>query len=518
MSILEHNPDLADVIRNESHAQALIAESKARQQRQDANLCMPLPVPTPLLTDFEIAAPYPFEALGELLGGAVAAITEAVQVPFALAAQSVLIAAAMAAQPHGNAQRAGQLIPLSLYGLTVAESGDRKSAADKLALRAHQAYQRKLLKSHKAQMKEYRNQLDAYQRTRTAILDKFKGNPDTIAAELSKLHEPTEPPSPFIIAEEPTLEGLQKSLLHGHASQGLFSDEGGQFFGGHANKPENRLKSMAGLSKLWEGAPIIRTRAAEGESASRSGCRLSLHLMIQPIVAQEVLSNLLMQGQGFLGRFLIAWPQSLAGSRLYRDVDPTRDARLNSYWQRMEYLLTLDPQRDEHDELAPPTLHLTPDALTAWIIEHDAIEAALGRGGNFQEIKSTAAKGGENLLRIAGILAVVEGADRITMPIIERAGMLLRWYLTEALRLFNPAKVDPHLVEAQCLLDWLHTNNWQIFEARALQREGPRLARKSARKRDALLAVLTEHHQLITFDGKQFRLNPLATMTTTPHA
>ena len=36
-------------------------------------------------------------------------------------------------------------------------------------------------------------------------------------------------------------------------------------FGGHANKPENMLKSVAGLSKLWDGAPITRTRAAEGE-------------------------------------------------------------------------------------------------------------------------------------------------------------------------------------------------------------------------------------------------------------
>ncbi|WP_313210478.1 hypothetical protein [Stutzerimonas nitrititolerans] len=64
------------------------------------------PEPLPLLPDMEAALPYPLEALGELLGGAAAAIVEAVQVPDALAAQSVLAAAAMAAQPHGNAPAA----------------------------------------------------------------------------------------------------------------------------------------------------------------------------------------------------------------------------------------------------------------------------------------------------------------------------------------------------------------------------------------------------------------------------
>ena len=514
MSILDHNPDLADLIRDDSHAQELIAESEAHRLMLDASLRTSLPQPLPLLPDLEAAAPYPLQALGELLGGAVTAIVDAVQVPDALAAQSVLTAAAMAAQAHGNAQRAGQLIPLALFGLTVAESGDRKSAADKLALRAHQARQRDLLENYKAEAKEYRNQRDAYQKARTAILDKAKGDPDAVAAELGRLQEPSEPPLPFIMAEEPTLEGLQKSLLRGHASQGLFSDEGGQFFGGYASKPENMLKSVAGLSKLWDGAPITRTRAAEGESASRSGCRLSAHLMIQPIVAQEVLGNSVMQGQGFLARFLIAWPQSLAGSRFYRDADPAKDARLYRYWQRMAYLLALEPQQDEHGELAPPILNLEPQALAAWIIEHDVIEAALGHGGDLQEIKPTAAKGGENLLRIAGVLAVVESVGSITLPIVERAGVLMRWYLAEALRLTNPAKTEPHLVLAQRLLDWLCSNGWQSFDARALQREGPRFVRKSATQRDALLAVLTGHHQLLTCDGKQFRINPLATTAT----
>lgn len=469
------------------------------------------PEPLPLLPELEKPAPYPLSALGDLIGDAAKAIVEAVQVPDALAAQSVLSAAAMAAQAHGNVQRAGQQIPLSLFALTVAESGDRKSAADRLALQAHQQHQRELLEQYKADAKQYRDQRDAYQKARANILDKAKGDPESVADDLGNLLEPEAPPSPFILSEEPTLEGLQKSLLRGHPSQGLFSDEGGQFFGGHATKPENALKSVAGLSKLWDGAPISRTRASEGESSARFGCRLSVHLMIQPIVATEVLSNPLMQGQGFLARFLIAWPESLAGTRFYRDADPSRDPRLGRYWQRMACLLAQEPIKDERGELAPPILVLETAALDLWIAEYDAIERQLGQGGGMQEIKPTAAKGAENLLRIAGIFAVVEGRERIGADLIDRAAVLVRWYLGEALRLTNPSKVDPQLLQAQRLLDWLLTNHWYSFDARTLQREGPPFIRKSAKQRDSILAVLVEHRWLHTVDGKTFNLAPSAT-------
>ncbi len=472
------------------------------------------PEPLPLLPEQEKSAPYPLEALGDLIGDAAQAIVDAVQVPAALAAQSVLSAAAMAAQAHGNVQRAGQQIPLSLFALTVAESGDRKSAADRLALQAHQQYQRELLEQYKADAKEYRDQRDAYHKARTNILDKAKGDPESVADALGNLLEPESPPLPFILSEEPTLEGLQKSLLHGQPSQGLFSDEGGQFFGGHATKPENALKSVAGLSKLWDGAPISRTRASEGESSARYGCRLSAHLMIQPIIATEVLNNPIMQGQGFHARFLTAWPESLAGTRFYRDTDPTRDPRLGRYWQRMARLLAQEPSKDERGELTPPMLVLEPAALTAWIIEHDAIERQLGHGGDMQEIKPTAAKGAENLLRIAGVFAVVEGLQSIPPELIARAAVLVHWYLAEAQRLTNPSKIDPQLLHAQRLLDWLLTNQRHSFDARTLQREGPPFIRKSAKQRDSILGVLVEYRWLSSADGKTFNLAPYATAAT----
>lgn len=135
-----------------------------------------------------------------------------------------------------------------------------------------------------------------------------------------------------------------------------------------------------------------------------------------------------------------------------------------------------------------------------------------------QEIKPTASKGAENLLRIAGVLAVVEGRQAIGADLIERAAVLMRWYLAEALRLTNPSKVDPQLTQAQRLLDWLLTNQWHRFDARTLQREGPSFIRQSAKQRDVILAVLVEHHWLSTADRKTFNLSPVATTATSATA
>lgn len=72
--------------------------------------------PLPLFPPLPPAEPYPVDALGPVLSSAAAAIARKVQVPPAMAAQSVLAAAALAAQGHADVMLPyGQPRPLSLY-------------------------------------------------------------------------------------------------------------------------------------------------------------------------------------------------------------------------------------------------------------------------------------------------------------------------------------------------------------------------------------------------------------------
>ncbi|MDZ7709229.1 MAG: DUF3987 domain-containing protein [Roseovarius sp.] len=90
--------------------------------------------PTPLIRETPEAAPFPVAALGPLRGP-VEAIATATESPVAMCAASVLASAALAAQGHRDAETLNGTAPASLFLLTVAESGERKSTADRLAMR-----------------------------------------------------------------------------------------------------------------------------------------------------------------------------------------------------------------------------------------------------------------------------------------------------------------------------------------------------------------------------------------------
>ena len=80
--------------------------------------------PLPLFPELPPAEPYPVAALGPVLGEAARAIVRKIQVPEAMAAQSVLSAASLAAQALADVMLPyGQTRPLSLFLVTVAASG-----------------------------------------------------------------------------------------------------------------------------------------------------------------------------------------------------------------------------------------------------------------------------------------------------------------------------------------------------------------------------------------------------------
>ena len=295
-------------------------------QQLDPKLELPRP-PRPLIESNPLSQPYPLQALGGILGPAVERMAEVIGVPQALAAQSVLAASALATQGHAGLQLDGRNYPLSLYLITVAASGDRKTAADRCALLPARQWERE-------QWQRYREQLARY---RAAQRQAQRINPADPAPTNSVPLE-AEPSAPRLITTDPTIEALIKGLCHDLPSMGLFCDEGGQFLGSSTMSRDNRLKAVTTLSSLWDGSPIDRARSMAGESLRAYDRRLSLHLMLQPYLAMQLLSDPLLQGQGILGRCLMTWPTSLAGQRSYQAVDLSKDAALKRYHHRLSAL------------------------------------------------------------------------------------------------------------------------------------------------------------------------------------
>lgn len=462
-------------------------------QQLDPKLELPRP-PRPLIESNPVPQPYPVQALGGILGPAVERMAEVIGVPQALAAQSVLAASALATQGHAGLQFDGRNYPLSLYLITVAASGDRKTAADRSALLPARQWERE-------QWQHYREQLSRY---RAAQRQAQRINP-TDPAPTNSVPLEAEPSAPRLITTDPTIEALIKGLCHDLPSMGLFCDEGGQFLGSSTMSRDNRLKAVTTLSSLWDGSPIDRARSMAGESLRAYDRRLSLHLMLQPYLAMRLLSDPLLQGQGILGRCLMTWPTSLAGQRSYKAVDLSKDAALKRYHHRLSALFYQPWSLSADGALRLSPLSLSPLARRRWIDLHDAIEAQLGEFGELASVRPSGSKAADNLLRIAGIFAVVEESRVVEVDHIQRASALVGYYLTEIQRLTEQETVCRVKEEADRLLRWLQVKDWKRFSIRDLNRNGPRFARKSSRHATKLLVELLDHQWLIT-DGHTFEV------------
>lgn len=241
--------------------------SKSIKKRLEESEVVERPTPLPLRREDEPPIPFPVEVLGPILGDGAEAIVDVVQCPEALAAQSVLAAATLAVQAQVDVVHPAldEPRPVSLFFLTVASSGERKSAADRLALRPIKLRESDLHEAHQLDQRTYRNAKDVHNRAREQILRDKKLETAQTEAKLIQLGpEPCPPLVPLLTVREPTLEGLHKLMAIGEPSLGLFNDEGGTFLGGYGMQDETRLRTGAGLSELWDGSPVKLARGGDG--------------------------------------------------------------------------------------------------------------------------------------------------------------------------------------------------------------------------------------------------------------
>nr|WP_282396326.1 DUF3987 domain-containing protein [Pseudomonas sp. PS01298] len=227
--------------------------------------------------------------------------------------------------------------------------------------------------------------------------------------------------------------------------------------------------------------------------------------MLQPRLADRLLQDADIKDQGILGRCLISWPERLVGQRLYKAIDLTRDPKVHLYQQRIAALMQKPWSRHTDGGLTPAVIELSPRARDAWIAIHDTIECESGEFGELVNVQAAASKAAANVLRMAGVMAVVEESTVLEDMHIQRASTLMDYYLAESQRLTEQEPLNKLRAEADCLLRWLIKKNWPPFRLRDLTRNGPRFARKSTRHTFELLLQLVVHNWLDN-DGDIFEV------------
>lgn len=442
--------------------------------------------PEPLRRPVPPPEPYPLAELGPILGPAAQSLRRVIQAPDAVCGASVLAAASLAVQALADVEREpGQTYPLSLWMLTVAASGERKSAVDVEAMRAANDYEKEQAKAHEADMHAHAAAMAEWEaRCTAAKADAKKAKGAGLADALRAIGPaPPAPLVPRVIVGDFTAEGLAKGLVAGLPSVGVFSDEGGLVFGGHGMTKETVVRTAATLCKLWDRGELDRVRALDGAVKLR-GRRLALHLLVQPVIAERALADDVLRGQGFLARCLLAWPESTAGTRPYRAESLRHDAALTRLAHRLGALhrQPLPLVEGERQELQPRVLPLSAEAKAAWVRLHDAIEAEIRPDGQFAAVPAWANKMPEQALRIAGVLTLLESdtAQEVDAATIGRASELALWHLNEAVRLASTAEVSREVRDAEALLAWCQETGRTLLHSRDALRLGPSRIREQA--------------------------------------
>ena len=408
---------------------------------------------------------FPVDALPAVIRDAVIEVAGFVQAPLPMVASSALAALSLAGQAHCDVMRAERLTgPCSLFMLTIADSGERKSTCDgffSTAIRTYEAEQaeagKELLKRHTAAMaahdakvagvKERIRQLAAKQESTTRM--------EAALYDLERA-KPEAPRIPRLLYADATPEALAYGLAKQWPSGGIVSSEAGTVFGSHGMSKDSVMRNLAMLNTLWDGASLNIDRRTS-ESFAVRGARLTVALQVQEPTLREFFkqSGALARGTGFLARFLVAWPESTQGHRPF--VDAPRSWPALSRFS----LLISELVRREIDVqatgglLIPPQVCMTPACRRAWIDYHDAIESELASGGELYDVRDVASKSADNAARLSGLFQLLAGGGLITPESFASAARIAAWYLSESRRFFGELALPAELADAARLDTWL---------------------------------------------------------------
>ena len=473
-----------------------------------------LPKPRPLV-EAEQSDPYPLSALPPLLREAVQEVASYVQAPVALIAASALAAVSTAVQTRFGVRRNANLVgPSTLYLLTVAESGERKSTVDNLftgPIREWEAEQRRL---HRERRAKYEADLEDWERHGEELKRNIEGG--FLTAQLGtefdprlahQLAKPEEPRLVRLLRGDDTPEALAMALEH-YPSASIISAEAGTIFGSHGMKPEAIMQNLAQANTMWDGGVIQKGRVGSGE-LQVEGMRVTMGLQVQPVVLENFAQKTggLAKGIGYFARFLFCRPESTQGTRFYVEPPASQPARA-AFCQRMTTLLTLDPVFDEYGRLDTHFVEFDADAQRTWVRFHDEVEEQLGGEEAYSGIKDVASKAADNAARLACCFHVFAGdhirpIDRWSM---EGACSLMRWYLNEAVRFARVAEAAPEVADAQLLEAWLVREAKRrvrageaplVVSVNEIRKKGPNPLRLAhSRKLDDALDLLASHDRV----------------------
>lgn len=418
--------------------------------------------PIPLTHPVNIPS-FPVDALPGPIADMVAAVSSFTQTDSAMAGTVALSVLSTCNGGHAEIQiREGWREPLNTYTAPIAESGERKSAVQRLMVDPIVSVERRLAEAGAG------TRAEALARKRVATKAAEREANTAAAAEPDRRDEAladaigaaafadaiTVPVIPRLVADDITPEAAESLLAEQGGRLAIVSAEGG-IFDIVAGRYSGNVPNLDVWLKGHSGDQVrVDRKGREPEYIAKPA--VTLGVMLQPEVLRRIAANPVFRGRGLLARVLYAFPESKVGRREI-SPDPIDTDVLARY-------------RGAVEDLAagmygwggdPAVLMLTSAAHDAVLALEQAVEPTLagdGELGRHRGLREWGSKYVGAVARIAGNihLGALGPEDGPRTPVadatIEQATRIGEYYKACAMRAFTEMGTDPAIADAAYLL------------------------------------------------------------------
>ncbi|HAV2163263.1 TPA: DUF3987 domain-containing protein [Enterobacter cloacae] len=465
-----------------------------------------------------ISRPFPVQVLPLIIRNAVYEVSQNTQAPLALVAASALGAISLASQNGIDVCRFNHLrSPVSLFLLTLADSGERKSSVDKALMKPLYDLEEQKFIQYMRDYETWENNMQVFNTQQKALTSKLKSeirrNKDSSAteAQLKALMEnrPEEPVRYKLMFNDATPAAIKQFLCGQWRAIGITSDEAGTIFKGHT------LNDLPFINKMWDGSTFSVERKCSPEQFIKDA-RVTLSAMLQPVIfrAYQESNGEMAKGIGFFARALLCQPDSTQG---YRKITSpvTSTEHLPVFHQRLMEIITENMIR--HDENKRECLFFCPEAEQRMIEFYNKVESEMGMLGFLSDFKDYASKVTENMARVAALLHYFEGSGGdISLIAVEAAIQIISWYVDEYVRLFSKQQ-ESTLVgsEAHDLYCWIKEycvrNTIPYLRKNTILQYGPNRFRNRATVSELLSTLYSQRKIMAAKRGKTIFIQPVET-------
>lgn len=309
--------------------------------------------------------------------------------------------------------------PVSLMLLTVANSGERKTAVENIVFSSVRAFQKKQEAINHKRLREHDYSLEIWKHKKSALISTLKravkaGNEQAIETAEQKLdalekEKPIPPTTINLLYEDTTPQALVQAMHDNVPAACVVSSEADGILNGFA------MQNNTPLNSLWSGSDVTVHRTTR-ESFTLSKGRLTMALMTQESSVDEYMKKRgkRARGSGLLARFLPVYATSTIGTREGYHSESDNSDYLSNFHARISSLLKATLSREKGKPSEFTTLTFTPSAQKAWEVTSRVIEQQCRAGGIYENTSDHASKLIDNIGRIAALLHLCEREDDTT--------------------------------------------------------------------------------------------------------